>query len=422
MNLRPFVVALFLLGPVGCDGSSDEGSDASPAQDVLSAADAEVARDAGPRPDARVRDAEAADAPAPDIVALDGADPADAGMGADADTEASDAEAPDAEEPDAASGPCGDGVVDPLTEACDPGLSPCCALDCSGPASDTTICRAGADECDAEELCDGVNLDCGPDDRLDSGEKCAGCPAGEYCAGCYEGACADSRTFCADLLTRGQAVGSGIYEIRPSATASVAPNAAAVSAYCDMETDGGGWTMVFKKSRLDPLRGDFLWGNGAVNGDDQSFMDRDFEVADYTNAFQLDYWTAFSDARIEVLTGTVTQKFINFDVSGSTHLDWFSPTRHTASSWTDLPTSPTWDNNADRAFRIGNIRSFYINRIWGGCPSDRGWMMITTQTTCFWENTANGPPEIIYSRLTTESHIPTAAETGYADSMVIFLR
>lgn len=399
---RSLLALALLLTPLACDSTGDESLDASPAQDATTGQDATV------RPDATSPDATAPDATAPDATAPDAETP--------------DAETPDATEPDAGSGPCGDGVLDEATEVCDPGLSACCAADCSGPASDATVCREAAGECDAEELCDGASLDCPADVGLGGGEACTGCPEGEYCAGCFESACADSRTFCSDLLARGQATTSGIYEVRPSATASVSADDPRVSVYCDMTTSGGGWTMVYKKSRLDTRRGDLLWTDGAVNAEDTSLLDRGFADEDYTNAFQVDYWDAFTEARLEVVTGTITQKFIDFDTTGATNITWFTPTRHTASSWTDLPTAPTWDNGGQSAFRIGGPRSFYINRLWGGCPNDRGWLMVSTQATCFWENTNDGPTEIIYSRLTTESHIPTAADTGYADSLLIFLR
>lgn len=399
MPRHTLLALLLALVPLACGDSVDETPDAT-SQDATVRPDATTPMDAS-APDATVRP----DAATPD------AEPTDSG------------ETPDAgEEPDAGPAPCGDGVLDETTEVCDPGLSPCCAADCSGPASGATVCRGAADECDAEELCDGTNLECPADLSLHGGETCTDCPEGEYCAGCFEGACADSRVFCADLLARGQAVTSGIYEVRPSATASVSADGPRVEVYCDMTTNGGGWTMVYKKSRLDAQRGDTLWTGPALNAEDSSFLDPGPESFDYTNAFQTDYWDAFSEARIEVVTGTITQKFIEFDTTGTTNLTWFAPTRHTSSSWTDLPTDPNWDNGAERAFRIGGPRSFYINRVWSGCPSDRGWLMASAQATCFWENTANGPTEIIYSRLTTESHIPTAADTGYADSMLIFLR
>lgn len=413
---RPTLALLLALAPLACGDSDVETLDATAGQDATPAPDAAARPDATTPMDATAPDATTPDATPPMDASAPDAEPADTG-------EAPDAEPADAgETPDASPGPCGDGVLDETTEVCDPGLSPCCAADCSGPAALGTVCRGAASECDAEELCDGASLDCPADEALNGGEACTGCPEGEYCAGCYEGACADSPVFCADLLARGQAITSGIYEVRPSATASVAADDPRVQVYCDMTTSGGGWTMVYKKSRLDTRRGDTLWTGAAVNAEDTSFLDPGPESVDYTNAFQSDYWGAFSEARIEVVTGTITQKFIEFDTTGTTNLTWFTPTRHTSSSWTDLPTDPNWDNGAERAFRIGGPRSFYINRVWSGCPNDRGWLMASAQATCFWENTANGPTEIIYSRLSTESHIPTAADTGYADSMLIFLR
>ena len=439
MVRRSLLALVLILAPHGCADPEGElldagaSADAAPDARVEDAALADAATldaglldaspedaaslDAGPSDGGDQGPPDAQDASASDDGGEDAGEP-DAG---EPDAGEPDAGEPDAGEPDAGIAPCGDGVLDPNTEVCDPGLSPCCAADCSGPAPSTTVCRPAAAECDAAELCDGVDLECPADVGLDGGEACAGCPEGVACAGCFEGACADSPTFCAELLGRGVTT-SGVHLVRPARTASVSANTPSVPVYCDMSTAGGGWTMVYKKSRLDGRRGDALWTGPAVNEGDLSLLGRGFAAVDYSNGFQQEYWERFGEARIEVVTGTITQRFIHFDLAGSTPTTWFSPTRHTSSSWTDLPVSPTWDNGAERAFRMAGTRSFYINRVWSGCANDRGWMMVTTNTTCFWENTANGPTEIIYSRLGTEAHIPTAAQTGYADSLVILLR
>ena len=383
-----------------------------------SSADANAGRE-----DAAERDADPLDAKAEDAGALD-ADPMDAAaMDADpVDAEVMDAEPIDADPIDAGPEPgCGDGVVD-AQETCDPGVTACCNSTCDGVRGSGETCRTAAGECDIAETCDGVSLDCPADELAADGAACSSCPEGAACSGCYGGACLDSRTFCSDLLARGQAIGDGIYEVRPAATASITAGTSTVSVFCDMTTDGGGWTMVFKKSRVVPGGGDLLWNGGALNSGDLALLDRSLDTADYSNGFQIDYWSAFTEARVEVVTGTVVEKFIQFDLSGSTPTSWFAPERHTSSSWTDLPTSPTFDNGGNQAFRIGSGRTFYINRVWSGCPNDRGWLMISTIDVCFWETQSGDPADIIYSRLTTESHIPTTAQTGRADTLVILLR
>lgn len=311
---------------------------------------------------------------------------------------------------------CGNGVIEP-GEQCDSEV--CCAADCSGPAPLDTPCRAAAFDCDAVEVCDGNNLDCPVDDVLADGAMCNDCTAGAgACDTCLDGACADLRYFCADILATTPTAADGLYTINPALTPTTGTNLATV--FCDMAN--GGWTMVHKKSRTMPGDASDLWTNGATNAADITLMDRAIATRNYRAAFLDPAWASFTQARVEVVTGTVVAKFIEFDTVGSTPNDWFASDRHTASNWTDLPTDPNWQNNSGRFFTIfGGARDWYINLQWGGCPADRGWLMITRGNFCYWEGNSGDPVEIIYSVLPTHGGAPTA-QTGYADSLIVFVR
>ncbi len=91
----------------------------------------------------------------------------------------------------------------------------------------TTACSAPAGHV-------GVDGDCDDSDAAVHPFAPEPCGAGD--ADC-DGVAADDCGSCADLLASGAASASGVYEIALETEGRVA-------VYCDMETDGGGWTLV----------------------------------------------------------------------------------------------------------------------------------------------------------------------------------
>ena len=91
-------------------------------------------------------------------------------------------------------------------------------------------------------------------------------------------------------------------------------------------------------------------------------------------------------------------KELKFDAKGSDKLNWFSLSRLTQSSWTDMKTQP--NNFFSIRGDPGNGRHFFINSVYGGCPKDAGWMVITVPPDCDWEKRFR-PREnvILYSKL-----------------------
>lgn len=339
-------------------------------------------------------------------------------------------------------------------EVCD-GVSPMCPADLV--ASSTVACRGAAGACDAVELCDGVNVSCPPDQLASMGticrpmagdcdvpETCDGatldCPADNLapdatpclscpgvtasCGGCYSGICVDAQELCADILANGMSVGDGVYTIAPDPVGTSTAGVRTVPAYCDMTTGGGGWTLIYKKSPLLPGNPGAMFTGTPTRAQDLSVLGR-FPSDDYVSDFHVAAWSAFTEVRVEILTGTVATKFIEFDAIGSTPTDWFSAGRHTTSSWTDLPTDPNWDGSAQgRFFSIdpGGSRKFYVNRTWGGCPADRGWLMISFTDFCPWERRTTQPNEILYSVGPTEALWNDVNQVGYGDAFLIWAR
>ncbi|MCA9661315.1 MAG: hypothetical protein KC486_23450 [Myxococcales bacterium] len=159
---------------------------------------------------------------------------------------------------------CGDGAVQE-GEECDDGNdvnTDACLDTCLSAACGDSVIQEGVEDCDdgnadntddCTELCaaptcsDGIvsgaesDVDCG-------GDGCDPCDLGKACGGdddCAQGSCiADTCTLaatCAEILDLDAEAASGVYVIDPDGDGGVDP----FPVSCDMDTDGGGWTLVF---------------------------------------------------------------------------------------------------------------------------------------------------------------------------------
>ena len=183
---------------------------------------------------------------------------------------------------------CGDGKVQP-GEACDDGddddtdacLSTCVEATCGDGfvQQGVELCDDGnsseADECTslcAPPSCDD-QLKSGAESDVDCGGPCDGCGLGQGCAesaDCGVGLCAGEICVlagsCKALKEAHPGASSGLFDLDPDGQGPNTP----FKAYCDMDKDGGGWTLVM---RFAPQNSQFNFYNAhwtmssVVNGD-----------------------------------------------------------------------------------------------------------------------------------------------------------
>ncbi len=193
----------------------------------------------------------------------------------DADEECDDGNADDDDEclSSCVAAACGDGVVEADVEVCDDGNADDddgCLSTCEAASCGDGFVQAGVEECD-----DGNAVET---DACRSSCKNARCGDGVVQAGVED--CDDANKdeldicsqtcnvltpapSCKAILALAPAATSGVYFIDPDNDGGVDP----FKAYCDMQTDGGGWTLVLNRNVNSDNSGqpDIQAGNGAVD-------------------------------------------------------------------------------------------------------------------------------------------------------------
>eukprot|EP00118_Oscarella_pearsei_P008462 m.43707 g.43707 ORF g.43707 m.43707 type:complete len:221 (+) comp33463_c0_seq8:969-1631(+) len=193
-----------------------------------------------------------------------------------------------------------------------------------------------------------------------------------------------------------------------------------IPVYCDM-TNGGkilgalyeikisvssGLTLIFKITAGVSNAQALYRSSQTLNEDLTSVLSPKTGVrSHYKNSLALaENWRAFAAQEVHVVLykeGNEELRLV-FDGRFTTHTNWFSKSRLVLSPYTDVQSSTQNHFSLQGHQRSDLDRSFYINRNYGGCHIDQGWLVLTGSSKgppCAWERGRN--IKIMYSKGST---------------------
>ncbi len=195
---------------------------------------------------------------------------------------------------DCALASCGDGAVQP-GEECDDGNdddTDACLNTCLNASCGDGVVQVDVEECDdgnddetdactsmcAAPTCEDAAKN-GDESDVDCGGSCGPCGDGQACAEgveCESGFCnmeiCSFAPSCKALLEGNPGATSGVYSLDPDGEGDIEP----FDVYCDMETDGGGWTLALKAdgTKVTFNYNSTYWQNATLFNADMGDLDR----------------------------------------------------------------------------------------------------------------------------------------------------
>ncbi|XP_071097022.1 sushi, von Willebrand factor type A, EGF and pentraxin domain-containing protein 1-like [Haliotis cracherodii] len=134
----------------------------------------------------------------------------------------------------------------------------------------------------------------------------------------------------------------------------------------------------------------------------------------------VNYWSkiGLQRVRIVLLKNRKAVRILEFNAKGTNYLTWFSRHKLMRSTWKNLPYKSSM--NYFRILGPSSYRNWYINRGFGGCNNDNGWLVVKDSAAgyCSYDK-GKSFPRIRYSNYKNHERA-----TGYAtaDTMLILLK
>ncbi|CAH1265939.1 uncharacterized protein [Branchiostoma lanceolatum] len=202
------------------------------------------------------------------------------------------------------------------------------------------------------------------------------------------------------------------------------------------ETSMGGvtcdWKLVFKVQAKAGADSYPVWSSGFTS----SNLPEDPRLAPigHYKSRDVGIWESLNIKKVKLSLYTFSPNMeirdLVFNGMGSNKDNWFTKSRLISSPWADLKTAPTnYFSIAGHAGQASSskrhYRRFFINRNYGGCSADRGWLVVLDGNSnhCLWERRNSGNPRILFSKLPTDVNFEQdQANVGTADVMAIFIK